>query len=282
MTTVYGRRARQARRIRRLSVSFVADKIGIRQPRLSELERSYTSDLSEDTLGRLAKALDFPSSFFSVEPQESLHLGSLLFRAKSTLTDTDADHLAEYAGATGEIFQALTEFASSPPIRLPELPPSTSAVEAAEIVRQQFSLKAEEPIDNLVRKAERAGILVILIAFDIPLHDRLDAFSCWVGDYTDRPVIVLRSGAPWDRLRWSMAHELGHAVLHRRQRDGDIEAQANEFANELLLPRAALFREWPRNPTLMSLLPLKEKWESPSRPWRSMGSVRAFLTDQNV
>lgn len=261
MRTVYGRRARQARRIRRLSVSFVAEKIGIRQPRLSELERSYTADISEETLTSLSKVLDFPSRFFSVEPPEAFHFGSLLFRAKSTLTDTDADHLAEYASATGEIFQGLSERASSPSVRLPDhLPHGMSATEAAGIVRQQFSLKAEEPIDSLVRKAERAGILVILLAFDVRLHDRLDAFSCWVGDYTDRPVIVLRSGASWDRLRWSMAHEIGHAVIHRRQRDGDIEAAANEFANELLLPRNVLVREWPRNPTLMSLLPLKEKW----------------------
>lgn len=260
MRTVYGRRARQARRIRRLSVSFVAEKIGIRQPRLSELERSYTADISEETLTSLSKVLDFPSRFFSVEPPEAFHFGSLLFRAKSTLTDTDADHLAEYASATGEIFQGLSERASSPSVRLPDLPHGMSAPEAAGIVRQQFSLKAEEPIDSLVRKAERAGILVILLDFDVRLHDRLDAFSCWVGDYTDRPVVVLRSGASWDRLRWSMAHEIGHAVIHRRQRDGDIEAAANEFANELLLPRNVLIREWPRNPTLMSLLPLKEKW----------------------
>jgi hypothetical protein len=162
----------------------------------------------------LARALDFPVKFFSVEPQEAFHFGSLLFRARSTLTDTDVDHLGEYAHATGEIFEQLSRHASSPPVRLPDLPHGISAREAAAIVREQFSIKAEEPIDSLVRKAERAGIIVIFLDFDERLHDRLDAFSCWVGDYTDRPVVVLRSGAPWDRLRWSFAHELGHAVLH--------------------------------------------------------------------
>ena len=280
MKTVYGRRVRQARRIRRLSVSFVADKIGVRQPRLSELERSYTADISEEILTQLTKALDFPSRFFSVEPQEAFHFGSLLFRAKSTLTDTDADYLAEYAGAAGEIFQGLSEHASSPPVRLPDLAHGVSASEAAEIVRQQFSIKAEEPIDSLVRKAERAGIIVILLDFDVRLHDRLDAFSCWVGDYTDRPVVVLRSGASWDRLRWSMAHELGHAVLHRRQREGDIEAAANEFANQLLLPRSVLTRDWPRSPTLMTLLPLKENWGLSLQALMEHG-FRAGLIDES-
>lgn len=278
--TVYGRRVRQARRIRRLSVSFVADKIDVRQPRLSELERSYTADISEEILTQLTKALDFPSRFFSVEPQDAFHFGSLLFRAKSTLTDTDADYLAEYAAAAGEIFQGLSEHASSPPVRLPDLPHSVSASEAAEIVRQQFSIKAEEPIDSLVRKAERAGIIVILLDFDVRLHDRLDAFSCWVGDYTDRPVVVLRSGASWDRLRWSMAHELGHAVLHRRQREGDIEAAANEFANQLLLPRSVLIRDWPRTPTLMTLLPLKENWGLSLQALMEHG-FRAGLIDES-
>jgi Zn-dependent peptidase ImmA (M78 family) len=258
--TVYGRRIRQARRMRRYSMSLVAKNAGVRQPWLSELERSYTADISEEALIQLAKALEFPPRFFSVEPQDALHFGSLLFRGKSSLTDTDADYLAEYAGATGQIFQGLSERASSPPVRLPDLPSEASPAEAAGIVRQQFSIKAEEPIDSLVRKAERSGVLVMLLDFDIRLHDRLDAFSCWVGTFTERPVVVLRSGASWDRLRWSMAHELGHAVLHRRLREGDIEAAANNFANELLLPRDALTREWPRNPTIMSLLPLKEKW----------------------
>lgn len=141
-------------------------------------------------------------------------------------------------------------------------------------------IKAEEPIDSLVRKSERAGILVILLDFDIRLHDRLDAFSCWVGDYTERPIVVLRSRASWDRLRWSMAHELGHAVLHRRQREGDIEAAANEFANELLLPRRVLIREWPRNPTLLSLLPLKENWGLSLQALMEHG-FRAGLIDES-
>jgi Zn-dependent peptidase ImmA (M78 family) len=260
VSTVYGRRVRQARRIRRLSVSRLAAGIDIRQPRLSELERSYTAEISPEILAKLSSALDFTEAFFSVEPRESFHLGSLLFRAKSTLTDTDADYLAEYAIAAGEIFGALSHFASSPAIRFPELRIGTSPDEAADIVRQQFSLRHEEPIDNLTRKSERAGVLAVNLIFDARLHSRLDAFSCWVGDYTERPIIVLRSSASWERLRWSMAHELGHAVLHRRQRDGDIEDEANQFANELLLPSMALRREWPRNPTLMSLLPLKEKW----------------------
>lgn len=280
MKTVYGRRVRQARHIRRRSVSSVAGEIGIRQPRLSELERTYTTDISEETLTQLAKALDFPIGFFSVEPQEAFHAGSLLFRAKSTLTDTDADYLAEYAGAAGEVFQGLSERASSPPVRLPDLPQGISAAEAAAIVREQFSIKAKEPIDSLVRKAERAGIIVIMLDFDVRLHDRLDAFSCWVGDYTERPIVVLRSRASWDRLRWSMAHELGHAVLHRRQREGDIEAAANEFANELLLPGSALNSEWPRNPTLMNLLPLKQNWGLSLQALMEHG-FRARLIDES-
>jgi Zn-dependent peptidase ImmA (M78 family) len=260
VSRVYGRRVRQARRIRRFSVSFVADKIGVRQPRLSELERAYVSDVSGEIVDLLAKVLDFPVPFFSVDPQEPSHQGSLLFRAKSSLTDTDADYLAEHAGAAGEIFRALTEYASSPPLRLPDLTRPVLISEAAQITRQQFSLKHEEPVDNLVRKAERAGVLVIVLSFDVRLHDRLDAFSCWVGEYVDRPVIALRAGVPWDRLRWSMAHEIAHATVHKRHRDGDIEAEANAFASELLLPSEVLEREWPRNPTIMSLLPLKEKW----------------------
>jgi Zn-dependent peptidase ImmA (M78 family) len=257
---VYGRRVRQARRIRRHSVSAVAEAVGIRQPRLSELEHAYASELPGDTLRRLGEVLDFPVPFFSAEPWEPVHPGTLLFRAKSTLADADADLLAEYAGAAGEIFSALSQYATSPPVRLPDLRQAAEPSVAARIVREQLGIKTLEPIDNLVRKAERAGILVIALSFDFRLHDRLDAFSCWAGEYADRPVTALRASSPWDRRRWSLAHERGHAVLHRRNRDGDIEAQANQFASEFLLPSAALAEDWPASPTIMSLLPLKEKW----------------------
>lgn len=280
MNRVYGRRIRQARRIRRHSVSAVAKEINIRQPRLSELERTYVSDVPEELVRSLGDVLDFPVPFFSVEPQEPSHLGSLLFRAKSTLTDTDADHLAEYAAAAGEIFSALSEYASSPSVRLPELRSPVSATEAAQIAREQFGIKAAEPIDNLVRKAERAGILVIVLAFDARLHDRLDAFSCWVGDYADRPVTVVRTSSPWDRRRWSIAHEIAHAVLHKRYRGDDIEAQANQFACEFLVPGYSLAEDWPANPTIMSLLPLKEKWGLSIQALMEHG-FRAGLLDES-
>lgn len=260
MSRVHGRRIRQARRIRRYSVSALAEAVGIRQPRLSELEQAYETDLPEDILRRLGEVLAFPVPFFSVEPQEPCHPGTLLFRARSALTDTECDHLAEYASAAGEIFTALSEYASCPPVRIPELHGSPEIAEAARITREHLGVKAREPITHLVRKAEVAGVLCIVMPFDAQLHDRLDAFSCWAGHYAERPVTALRASSSWDRRRWSLAHEIGHSVLHRRNRDGDIEAQANEFACELLLPSAVLAEEWPASPTIMGLLPLKEKW----------------------
>jgi Zn-dependent peptidase ImmA (M78 family) len=224
------------------------------------LENTHSGDVSDEIVTRLSRVLDFPERFFSVEPKEPFHRGSLLFRSKSTLTDSDAEHLAEFGMAVSEIFTILLEYASCPPVRLPELHTITEPAEAAAIVRQQFNLKQEEPISNLTRKGERAGITVIYLDFSTQLHNRLDAFSCWIGDYTERPLIVLRASASWERVRWSFAHELGHAVLHRKHRDGDIEDEANRFANELLAPSHILKDEWPASATIMSLLPLKEKW----------------------
>jgi len=49
---------------------------------------------------------------------------------------------------------------------------------------------------------------VLVLALPKPLKGR-DAFSVWAGREMLRPVIVVIAGAPGDRLRFNLAHELG-------------------------------------------------------------------------
>jgi Zn-dependent peptidase ImmA (M78 family) len=72
------------------------------------------------------------------------------------------------------------------------------------------------------------------------------AYSARVGEFGERPLIVLRALKSWERTRWSVAHEIGHIVLHADGVDSDDqEEQANRFASELLAPAKALVDEVP-------------------------------------
>jgi Zn-dependent peptidase ImmA (M78 family) len=74
-------------------------------------------------------------------------------------------------------------------------------------------------------------------------------------------VIGLLKGVPGDRIRFNVAHELGHLALHPPGRTGrDVEAEADAFAAELLTPLHAMSSAMPKNPTLSSLAMLKTQW----------------------
>jgi hypothetical protein len=73
-------------------------------------------------------------------------------------------------------------------------------------------------------------------------------------------LIGLLSDVPGDRLRFSLAHELGHLVLHENQTGKSIEAEADEFAAELLTPRCAIRSDFPKRLTLSTLTMLKTRW----------------------
>ena len=60
---------------------------------------------------------------------------------------------------------------------------------------------------------------------------RVDGLSQWVAD---SPVMLVNSRAPTDRLRLTLAHELGHICLHSDELGGDPEVEANDFAAEFL------------------------------------------------
>lgn len=74
----------------------------------------------------------------------------------------------------------------------------------------------------------------------------------------------------------AVAHELGHLVLHTQHFDADAETQANQFADEFLLP-AHLITHDLQNLSLGKLGDLKVKWGVPMQTsierGRNLGTV---------
>ncbi|TCU86062.1 Zn-dependent peptidase ImmA (M78 family) [Curtobacterium sp. PhB191] len=86
-----------------------------------------------------------------------------------------------------------------------------------------------------------------------------DAVSTWPTG--GKPMMLVNSGLPTDRLRFTVAHELGHLVMHHAPADNQ-EEEANTFASEFLAPAEEI------QPDLVGLaagdmgrlMQLKTKW----------------------
>ncbi len=109
------------------------------------------------------------------------------------------------------------------------------------------------PVRNLTRWVESAGILVA--EEDFGTH-RIDGMSQWAGSHA---VVLLNVSLPTSRKRWTLAHELGHLVMHTNYVDIDVEEQANQFAEEFLMPEHVIRSEL-RSLTLGKLADLKREW----------------------
>ena len=120
------------------------------------------------------------------------------------------------------------------------------------------------PAGTLVDILERHRIAVL--AFDFG-NNLLDGFFMPPAEPGSLHCIVLNSSEafPPDRKRFTLAHELGHLMLHRdefAEEDGKgQEQEANDFASEFLMPAADIGADFAAPLTFARLRELKMKWK---------------------
>lgn len=229
-----------ARGYRRRSQAEVANRAGLTQGHYSRIENGLLSDgPSREHVEKIAYALEFPPDFFYQEDGlEGLPLSvHPMNRKKASVGERD---LRQIHSELNIRLIHLRRYLRAVDID-PELPRPFIDVDEgggpqviAQKLRAAWSV-SDGPIGNLIDLCERAGILVVLCEFD----GQVDGVTLNVRDLP--PCIFLNSQVPADRLRSSLAHELGHVVMHRIPTD-TIEEEANAFAGELLLPEKGLKR----------------------------------------
>ncbi|MEU7934528.1 ImmA/IrrE family metallo-endopeptidase [Micromonospora echinofusca] len=251
----------------------VASELGWPASKQTRLEQAESANLDPRHLSVLAKLLDFPERFFVKPPPSPLSAEDLLFRAPAATPKREKSYLAEFARVTGEVLDWLDDYHRLPPVKVPTLAAETPVREAASAVRSSLSLSDDQPIDHLIHRAERAGVPIIMrgVPSRLALHrdgeestdvstERHLGYSARVGAHGERPVTILRANSSWERIRWTVAHELGHLALHGGKLPIDSEEQANLFASELLAPASVVRQELPVHVTLASLTPMKLRW----------------------
>jgi Zn-dependent peptidase ImmA (M78 family) len=125
----------------------------------------------------------------------------------------------------------------------------------AGVVRAHWGVSSGS-IKNLTALAERAGVIVGWSRFK----------GASVSGVTFRvpgrpPLVLLNAMHPADRMRFTLAHEIGHLVMHRFPTP-NMETEANLFAAALLMPAADIRPLLTaRSLTLAVLASLKPEWK---------------------
>ena len=250
---------RTARNARGWSQTRLAKEARISQGKLSKLENKLIDHLADDELARISGALEFPPSLF-LEPDDVLGLPLSvhpMFRKRSSVGSRHLEQLqAQLNLRLFHIRRLLQSVTIEADLELPEMDVDEfdSPEQIAGLLRRTWGVPFG-PFKNLVGWVERAGCLVVLGDFGTSAVDGV-TLKC-SGMY---PCIFLNRYQPVDRLRYTLAHELGHIVMHRVP-SITIEHEANTFASELLMPAEQIRAELSgRRITLSTLAALKPVW----------------------
>lgn len=255
-------RLEMARAIRQMTATALAAEVGVTAPWISQTENLKRTP-SPELIREFARALDFPVDFFyrpvtALPPTDAFH-----FRATSRLAKKDEQTARSLSALAIELSDWIEATYQAPAPAVPELQDLLDADEvlpaeqAAEALRGAWGLGAA-PIKNLLQLLESKGAKVYSAGG--PLQ-AIDAFSF---RHRATPVIFLNVHKSAERLRFDLAHELGHLVMHggslHVEPGKEKEQAANDFASAFLMPRADVLGSIRGNLMLEDVLVLKRRW----------------------
>lgn len=221
------------RQSRGLSQTELANAVGVTQVALHRYEAGAREPRAE-TVAALASALGVTESFLRHEFRLQGGVAQDAHMRKRKTTKAGEWKLVE--ARLNELRMTTAYFLQRAPLRqeftVPEVDMAvTSPVEAAQLTRARWRMPSG-PVASITPWLEAAGIMVI--AEELP-SPKIDGMSQWG---KDSAVMLINSASPAHRRRLTMAHELGHLVMHDEVLGGDdeIEVEANEFAAEFLMP----------------------------------------------
>ena len=276
-----GERLKNARLLRGLTLTELAERTEISKQSLSQYENGSIPDIQR--VVTIARALDFPTEYFLQEDKCKTVTEVTYFRSLTSATKMSRTAQSLKLECVAKMFQILAQYVEFPILNLPEVEFIGSDDEFDDVAQKAMQEEIESialtvrehwglgvsPIPNLQLTLEENGIIVT--GFDTG-DKKIDAFSQRTlidgGDVFF--IAVVQGEKPKGRIFFDMAHELGHILLHPWSESLDLiskedfksrEDQANRFASAFLLPRDSFLQEIQAYPTdLNYYLHLKKRW----------------------
>ena len=231
-----------ARKAAGLSMSALGSEVGVSANAIKKYEHGDNMPTSKNLL-KLAKALNVRSEYFfrpvkvdlqGVEYRKRANTSQKLLDKINGDVMEQAERWTELLGVYPDSVKPVPQFVL--PECLPAQVTTADDIEAiADLMRTEWALGLN-PIHDMVDTLESKGIMIISTAIEVKKK-----FDGLAGNVENTPVVVISSHQPGDRQRFTLAHELGHLVLHNRLvSDLDEEKACNHFAGAFLLPKQAI------------------------------------------
>ena len=229
---------------------------GLSQSNLSKFEKGIPT-LSDELIYKIIKFLDFPEDFLYLE----LYTKSINahYRKKSKILKTEKIELDQTIKIISHLIDEMSESLDLPEFGLQQIDVEDgySPSYIASYVRRRLNLR-DKPVKDIFSILESQGIIIVPINTDINSFDGVS----FITEY-GFPVMVINDNMSNDRKRLTIAHELGHIIMHSEDflisEFRDKEKEAFEFAAEFLMPEVAIKNQL-MNLKLSELVGLKRYW----------------------
>lgn len=238
-----------------------AEKLGISQALVSNLEKSL-KPLTDDIVEKLKD--EFGENFFS--QRISSPLLKVHYRASASVAKKYTDLFESRLLIMSNNIEELLEHVEIPENLVPQKDLEDFQLDAeylANEVREYFGL-GRKPIEDLIFLLEKNGVIIYFFDYDFISEQNkyFDGVSFYIKGV---PVILINNKIQNARKIFTIAHELGHLIMHNHNdffisKERDIEKEANSFASEFLAPKGALRGEFTKL-TLEKLFDLKAYWK---------------------
>ncbi len=237
-----GERLKEARLYNKLTITELAERLNVTKQMISKYENGK-SEPSFDKSLLLNQFLGYPREFFYSKEKFYIENEGTFFRSRLTATQKSKEPASialKYSVIVRDFLEGYVEF---PALQNREVYEGESNIEEITLsIRETMDLGLD-PIYDIVELAELMGFTVINMNYQ---EDKIDAFSS-MNTINGNSYFIITTGdsGSFYRQQFSIAHEIGHWVLHQninpQELDKDeykvIEEEANRFASILLLPK---------------------------------------------
>ncbi|HDR7530914.1 TPA: ImmA/IrrE family metallo-endopeptidase [Bacillus anthracis] len=266
-----GKKLKLARNIRGFTLEDLSQKINVTHQMLSKYEGEKSIPKPE-TIEKLAHYLGFETSFFfgrddMLNQPDSPHF----FRSGATVAKKYKDQVENKIELVTWLVKVIEEKIKLPLVSFPIhthgesfVPTDFEQIDEIAMGFRKFLSLGDGPISNVTLLCEKLGIIIAYAPLE---HEKIDACSVI---YNNRPYIILNKDRISSvRLRFNIAHELGHLILHSRYKKKDVndkaqhkrmEQEANRFASAFLMPETSFVSDLSAA-GLDYLLVLKKHWK---------------------
>lgn len=233
---------------------------GLSQSNLSKFEKGLGENLiSEEVFERIFSFLDFPNEFFRLKIYNADENSN--YRKRSRILKKDIIDIESSNKFIGYLIDRFSESVEFPEFRFKTIDIEEGGYrpeEVATFVRKQLKLN-DEPVANINTLLEQHGVIIVERESTTDLFDGV-SFVTDGGKY----VIIINKNASNDRKRRTIAHELGHLIMHANEdyiisEDRNKELETDRFANEFLMPQRYI-TSYLQGLKLSHLASIKERW----------------------